>query len=258
MSGSKTRFGFVGGSDPPDAEAPQSARTVYGRDLHLQLPPGLAPPQPAVPTPLPPAPARWTPAAPVRAPMPEQESTNRISVQRTTRPRKSRLARFLGHWTRSGRFESASQMNIEDDLELPRDTTGRNVLIVLLVAGLTFLITFAIVKLRQRSVEPPAPAAQTTSQAAAPVVPAAPPTALPAQATPPAAAPPPAAAAPAAVAPLAPPPPTQPAANALLPAAAKGLGATAPVRAARKPTPASRYLAAPPEHLKNDLLPINP
>jgi hypothetical protein len=38
----------------------------------------------------------------------------------------------------------------EDDLELPRDTTGRNVLLVLVIALFTFLVTFAIVKIRQR------------------------------------------------------------------------------------------------------------
>jgi hypothetical protein len=84
--------------------------------------------------------------------------TESIPVRRAYRPQKSRLARFLGRWTRGGRFQSRSRMNdatrlddpVEDDLELPRDTTGRNVLLVLVIAGLTFLITFAIVRIRQR------------------------------------------------------------------------------------------------------------
>jgi len=112
MPGSKTRFGFSGGSDPPDAEESRAARTVFGHDIHLQLPPGFQPP-PDVPRPSAPGPARWTPAAPVPEPVPEQEATNPIPVRRSSRPRRSRLARFLGRWTRSGRFESKSRMGLD-------------------------------------------------------------------------------------------------------------------------------------------------
>jgi len=256
MGGSKTRFGFVGGSDPPDSEEHQSARTVFGHDIHLQLPPGFTPPRPpGSPTPLPP-PARtpWTAAAPVPIPVSEQESTSRVPRGRPSRPSPSRLARFLGYWTGSGRFISKSRLDLEagEDVELPRDTTGRNVLLVLLVAGLTFGATFAIVKLRQRhsgtAPEPPAPAM-------------APPQAAPV-ATPPAAAAPPAAVAPA---PVIPPPAALPAASAsaqpvLLPPvpAAKGLGGGALSPKPHKPERSSRLLAAPPAHLKGELLPLAP
>lgn len=237
MAGSKTRFGFMGGADPPDAQEPQSARTVYGHDIHLQLPPGFVPPRPpGSPTPLPPASARWPPSAPVRAPMAEQESTNPIPTRAPARPRQSRLARFLGRWTRSGRFESRSRIDLDadEDLELPRDTTGRNVLLVLLVALFTFGLTFAIVKLRQRFAAPAVEGpAQTIAPPQAPPVPPAQP---PAKAGPPPAAPP----APA------------------TPAAAKGLGAIAPTPSPRKPEREGRIVAEPPAHLKGELLPLNP
>jgi hypothetical protein len=256
MAGAKTRFGFMGGSDPPDAEGPQSARTVYGHDIHLQLPPGFVPPRPpGSPTPLSPAPARWTPSAPVRAPMAEQESTNPIPTRAPARPRQSRLARFLGRWTRSGRFESRSRMDLDadEDLELPRDTTGRNVLLVLLVALLAFGLTFAIVKLRQRFA---APALEGPAQTVAP--PLAPPVPVPAAPASPAAVP---------VAP-APTPPAQPPAQAgptpaappapATPAAAKGLGPLAPAPGPRKPERAGPIVAEPPAHLKGELLPFKP
>ena len=254
MAGSKTRFGFMGGADPPNAEKPQSARTVYGHDIHLQLPPGFVPPRPpGSPTPLPPAPARWTPSAPVRAPMAEQESTNPIPTRAPAPPRQSRLARFLGRWTRSGRFESRSRMDLDadEDLELPRDTTGRNVLLVLLVALLTFGLTFAIGKLRQRFAAP-----DGLIQTVAP--PQVPPVPVPAAPAMPAAAP----LAPAPTAPSQPPaqagtPPAAPPAPAT-PAAAKGLGPLAPAPSPHKPERAGRIVAEPPAHLKGELLPLNP
>jgi len=244
MGGSKTRFGFAGGSEPPDNDEPQSARTVFGHDIHLQLPPDFTPPRPpGVPTPVPPAAARWSVAAPVPTPVSEQESTSPVPARRPTRPRQSRLARFLGRWTRSGRFVSRSRMDLEadDDLALPRDTTGRNVLLVLLVAGLTFGVTFAVVKLRQRLAAPiPQPQAQAVAPPTAPPVPAPPaPAALPVV--------PPAPAGPVTVAQPASPPP---------PPATKGPGGGAPAPKPHKRT--ARPLAEPPAHLKNQLLPFAP
>jgi hypothetical protein len=181
--------------------------------------------------------------------MAEQESTNPIPTRAPARPRQSRLARFLGRWTRSGRFESRSRLDLDadEDLELPRDTTGRNVFLVLLVALFTFGLTFAIVRLRQRFAAPaPEGPAQTIAQ------PQAPPVAAPA---------PP-------VAPLPPVPPAQPPAKAgpppaapptpATPAAAKGLGAIAPTPSPRKPEREGRIVAKPPAHLKGELLPLNP
>ena len=155
MAGSKTRFGFFrNGGEPPDEDEQRSARTVIGHDIHLQMPSGFVPPKrPISPTPLPPAPFAQAPSphgTPV-ASMPE-EITEPIPARRGNRPSKSRLARFLGRWTKSGRFESRSRLDDfdEDHLEVPRDTTGRNVLLFLIVAILTFLVTIALVKLRQR------------------------------------------------------------------------------------------------------------
>lgn len=160
MAGSKTRFGFVGnGEEPPHEDESRSARTIIGRDIHIQLPAGIAPPKVlGSPTPLPPAPLVRPPLprTPTMAPMAE-EVTRPIPARRS-RPRRSRLARFLGRWTESGRFESSSRMNDsnhareldDEDFRVPRDSTGRNFLLVLIAAVLAFAITFALVKLRQR------------------------------------------------------------------------------------------------------------
>jgi hypothetical protein len=185
--------------------------------------------------------------------MAEQESTNPIPTRAPAPPRQSRLARFLGRWTRSGRFESRSRMDLDadEDLELPRDTTGRNVLLVLLVALLTFGLTFAIGKLRQRFAAP-----DGLIQTVAP--PQVPPVPVPAAPAMPAAAP----LAPAPTAPSQPPaqagtPPAAPPAPAT-PAAAKGLGPLAPAPSPHKPERAGRIVAEPPAHLKGELLPLNP
>jgi hypothetical protein len=139
----------------------------------------------------------------------------------------------------------------DEDVQLPRDTTGRNVLLVLLVAVLTFLLTFAIVKLRQHVASPGpevkpaaaavlAPTAQALHPAAAVAVPPAVTTPLPLSAQAPA---------------TAQPPPAAP-----LPAAAKGLGVLAPRTGPRprKPARSTAYDADPPAHLKGELLPITP
>jgi hypothetical protein len=238
MSGSKTRFGFSGGSDPPDSEELRAARTVFGRDIHLQLPAGATPPQfPVAPTPVPPAPPAWTPPARPISPDIELEDVN--PRRQRQRPRQSRLARFLGRWTRSGRFESRSRVDLDadDNVEIPRDTTGRNVLLVLLVALVTFSVTLAVVKLRQRFAVQPSAATEPVPVAAPPQDPT-----QPAQPVP--SSPPPSQAAPAPPAPL--------------PAAAKGLGDPIPATSPRKAPHAGRPMARPPDHRKNDLLPLAP
>lgn len=281
MAGSKTRFGFFGnGEEPPDAGESGAARTVIGHDIHLQkLPSGFARPsaQPSL-TPLPPTPVPRTPLprAPILAPMPEVV-TEPVAVRRPYRPRKSRFARFLGRWTTGGNFRPGSRMGNSailddpgaDDLELPRNTTGRNVLLVLVIAALTFAITFAVVKIRQRyttpasgaqMVEPrlePAPLppmpVPSTVPAASPATPA--PAGKPAllgTPTPPAVAPAVSPSYPRAHAPL---PSPRHAATARLPATIPGAsGSPLPRRRARIETPA----AEPPEHLKGELLPLAP
>jgi hypothetical protein len=241
MSGSKTRFGFAGGSEPPDSDEGRAARTVYGRDVHLQMPAGLEPPRfpvahPPVPTP--------PPAAPPldRPPVPEADFADENPRRRRPRQGQSRLARFLGRWTQSGRFLSRSRLDLEgdEDLQIPRSTAGRNLLLVLLVALLAFLVTFAVVKLRQR------PAANRPT----PVQPTAAATPSPAP-TVPAAAPP---------APREPPGPAVPSAPAAapakpIPAAAKGLGD--PAAPAHRPPRAERSTAPPPAPPQHEPLPAS-
>jgi len=160
MAGSKTRFGFIGnGEEPPHEDESRSARTIIGRDIHMQLPTGIAPPKVlGSPTPLPPAPLVRPPLPRMPAMAPMAEEVTKPIPARRSRPRGSRLARFLGRWTESGRFESSSRMNDsshareldDEDFRVPRDSTGRNFLLVLIAAVLAFAITFALVKLRQR------------------------------------------------------------------------------------------------------------
>jgi hypothetical protein len=236
MSGSKTRFGFTGdGSEPPDSDEARAARTIIGHDAHLPLPSGFTPPKaPRSPTPLPPAQPLRTPpfGAQVMAAMPE-EVTASIPGRRSPRPRQSRLARFLGRWTDSGRFESRSRMaGLSDgDLKIPHDSTGRNVILVALVAVLTFLLAFAVIKAKQHFARPepePPPPSLVAPQPAPSAVPPAP---VPVPAP-------------------APPPPVRPLAAPTAPSPKTA----APVRKPAPTTPA----AVPPPHLKDQLLPLAP
>lgn len=91
---------------------------------------------------------------PIVAPVPD-EITEEIDARHARRPQKSRLARFLGRWTESGRFVSGGEMgdSTEDNrggVNLPRDPMGRQILVVLAVALLTFLLTVMAVKVHQR------------------------------------------------------------------------------------------------------------
>jgi len=176
MAGAKTRFGFAGdGPEPPDSDQARGARTVIGRDLHLQQP-GLAskpdwqagpfPAVPAAPTPVPLAPtpmARAVVQAVVQDELPN-EATSELPSRRA-RPRQdhSRLARFLGRWTKSGRFVSENRGPARnrrgEDMAVPRDPLGRNVVLVLVVASVTFLLTLVAVKARQHFTDKPPAAA---------------------------------------------------------------------------------------------------
>jgi len=250
MAGSKTRFGFAGdGSEPPDGEESRAARTVIGHDIHLRLPTGFVPPRtPESPTPLPPPLAPRVPAPPARVILPEEDTDESVAARRRRRPRTSRLARFLGRWTRSGRFVSNSRLGDEADvdLELPRDTTGRNVILVLLVALFAFGLTFAIVRLRQHfAVQGPDTKEQVSAVAPSPPPGPTPPGPVTTPADP--------AMSPAQVPTTPSPHPPQP-----LPAAARGLGPIVPMVPARKPARRPKYGAEPPDHLKGELLPMKP
>jgi hypothetical protein len=199
MSGAKTRFGFAGsGGEPPDEDEPRSARTVMGHDIHLRDSPSSQPAVAPPGTPLPRAPllppAGLHPAA-VPVPHPRapahpgrvmaavsDERTDQIRQRHPARAPQSRLARFLGRWTTGGHFRSSSHLDGTARLDqggdsvyrVPRDTTGRNVVLVVVVAALTFFITFAIVRTRHRPATPamvPEAVGQpppTTGQATAP------------------------------------------------------------------------------------------
>jgi hypothetical protein len=252
MSGSKTRFGFSGGSDPPDPEETRAATTVLGHDIHLQLPEGVPPPRfPVAATPVPPPtdppmpltpPPAWAPPVRPTEPVMDMQDTN--PRRQSRRPQESRFARVLGRWTKSGRFLSRSRMEMEANqhANIPRDTTGRNVLIVLLVAFFTFIVTLSVVKLRQRfamhPIPPTNPASAPRDPPRRPAAPAAAPTASVLDVQPAA---------------LASPPSTAP-----LPAAAKGLGSPAPITGGRKAARSDRPVARPPAHLKGELLPLQP
>jgi hypothetical protein len=285
MSGAKTRFGFAGnGSEPPEDDESRTARTVLGHDIHLRAAPGQipseSPPMHAyVPrTPLPPPPM-LRPAIPPPPRLPASpgrvmaavadERTDQIRARRQARPPKSRLARFLGRWTTGGHFRSnshlAGTMRLDElgnsVYRVPRDTTGRNVILVLVVALLTFIITFAIVRTRTHA---PAPApAFPTVQAPAPVGAPSLPAAMPASPSP---TPPPAPAPVQLAAPAA--SPKRPLTRVpLLGSEARPVATPAKttVQATpRPPTPNTRpghsapYAAEPPAHLKGELLPIRP
>lgn len=252
MAGTKTRFGYLGGGgdEPPDAGDPGAARTVIGRDLHLpQLPSGFAP----APTPKQAAPvarARMAMAPVVRAPIPTpmpEAVTDAIPEKREQRPPQSRLARFLGRWTTGGHFRPSQSLRTSDlsvgEMDIPRDTAARNVLLVLAVAALTFLITFAVMRWRKPHATPPVAVPAAGARMAAPPLmptrPAPPPVAVPA----PAPAPSPSAA-PEAV--------QNPAVDATARPNRRAL--SGPKSGATKPTPSSQ----PPAHLQGELLPLGP
>jgi hypothetical protein len=245
MAGTKTRFGYFGsgGDEPPGTGESGAARTIIGRDIHL---PPTAPEIPAAATaPAPSLPLRDAVSRPavgaVAAPMTEA-ITAAIPDRWPPRPRPSRLARLLGRWTTGGNFRSheaadASPLT-DDDLKLPRETAARNVLLVLAIAALTFLITFAIMRWHAPHTAAPLPEAPAR-MAARPL--------LPTVATSPAAPPP-------ASVPL---PPTAPTPEPKAPAPlAPTVRALRPHKSLRAPSAAAATM--PPAHLQDELLPLNP
>jgi hypothetical protein len=103
----------------------------------------------------------------IQAELPDEATAELPSRRARPQERHSRLARFLGRWTQSGRFVSDSRAPArnqrEEDMEVPRDPLGRNVLLVLVVASVTFLLTLVAVKARQHFADKPAPAATSKS-----------------------------------------------------------------------------------------------
>lgn len=187
MSGAKTRFGFAGdGSEPPDSDEARGARTIIGRDIHLPVRPGLASagnpasaPYPAAR--IPPTPTPQAPPPVSRSAIPSHVTEEPTAELPSRRPRpqgKSRLARFLGRWTDSGRFVSDGRGpggGGYGNLETPRDPLARNVVLVLVVALVTFVLTLLGVKARQhfasKASPPSAPAGAPASTAGPKAVP---------------------------------------------------------------------------------------
>jgi len=174
---------------------------MIGHDIHLDRAQSQASPPRPLETPLAtpvaqnlPDPGRSLPSRPSQPSQASRPSTLPVADEVTDEldanrrssvfhPQQSRLARFLGRWTQSGRFVARSRPgtvdSASDDLELPRDPIGRQILLVLAVALLTFLVTVMVVKLRQhRAGQAAAPA--TGKVAPAPVSPPTPPPSAPA------------------------------------------------------------------------------
>ena len=252
MAGTKTRFGYLGsgGDEPPETGDSGAARTIIGRDLHLpQIPSALAPAStPLAPSPPQPVHGARAPLAGDRVAAPMTEAvTAAIPKRPARRPQPSRFARFLGRWTTGGHFRS-SDAAVEpempdDDLKLPRETAARNLLLVLAIAALTFLITFAIMKWREPHAVAPVPE-PPARMAAPPLIPTATPSASAAADTP-------------SLAASAPLPPTSPSAAPNVPAPpAPTVRALRPHKSVRAPK--SGPASMPPAHLRDELLPLSP
>ncbi len=178
MSGAKTRFGFAGdGSEPPDSDQARGSRTIIGHDIHLPVQPDFrsptntaSVPQPTVRVPPTPTPRFASPVS--RSAIPyylREEATDELPSRRRRTPRQSRLARFLGRWTKSGRFVSDSRgpgRGADGYSRVAHDPMARNVVLVLVVALVTFLLTLLGMKARQHFASKPP---QTTVPATAPV-----------------------------------------------------------------------------------------
>jgi hypothetical protein len=145
--------GFSGGDGPTDV---QSARTLYGHDLHLE--PGSVDISPAN-----------QPSAPEEDPerarpvTTEEEFTAPVRVpSHSGKSRFPALARLFGRWNTHGQFEA----NLDEDLDvIPRERFLRPLAIVVATAAISFFIVVALLKLRDSTSEDapelPAPVAVT-------------------------------------------------------------------------------------------------
>src|SRR3954452_20203181 len=125
--------GFSGGDGPTDT---QSARTLFGHDLHLE--PGSVDVSPGRSAPVDPDAAR-----PVTT---EEEFTAPVRVpSHSGKSRFPALARLFGRWNTHGQFET----NLDDDLDvIPRERFLRPLAIVVATAAISFFIVVALLKLR--------------------------------------------------------------------------------------------------------------
>jgi hypothetical protein len=153
--------GFSGGDGPTDT---QSARTLFGHDLHLA--PGSVDVSPA-PTPDPPV---EEPSRPVTT---EEEFTAPANlVSHSGKSRFPPLAQLFGRWNTQGQFEN----NLDEDLDvIPRERFLRPLAIVVATAAISFFIVVALLKLRD-STTGPAPVPPAPVAAAPAPRPVAPPT----------------------------------------------------------------------------------
>jgi hypothetical protein len=160
--------GFSGGNGPTDV---QSARTLYGHDLHLDRADldGAAVHEPAD--------AEAT--APARPVTQEEEFVAEKTDSMGGRSGKSRfpaLARLFGRWNTRGDFESrATESDYEFD-SIPRERLLRPLAIVVATAAISFFIVVGLLKLRDSTGgSPPVTAAPAPAiQPAFAVPPAAP------------------------------------------------------------------------------------
>jgi hypothetical protein len=152
--------GFTGGDGPTDV---QSARTLYGHDLHLE--PGAVDVSPAQPVSQPDEPVDLRPVTT------EEEFTPPARFpSHTGKSRFPALARLFGRWNTHGRFEA--RIADDDDLDVvPRERFLRPLAIVVATSAISFFIVVALLKLRDSTgAEPPQPlvSAPAATQTAAP------------------------------------------------------------------------------------------
>ena len=176
--------GFTGGDGPTDV---QSARTLYGHDLHLE--PGSVDVSPAQPVSQPDEPVDLRPVTT------EEEFTPPARLpSHSGKSRFPALARLFGRWNTHGRFETRME---DDDLDVvPRERFLRPLAIVVATSAISFFIVVALLKLRD-STGAEAPQPLVSAPAAAPPIATPAPAPAPAPAAVPQPAPAPTAAAPA-------------------------------------------------------------
>jgi hypothetical protein len=184
--------GHSGGGGPTDV---QSARTLYGHDLHLER--GAAEAVAVAPVVAEERLEAET-TTPVHRPITvEEEVAGGTGVDslhgHSGKSRFPALARLFGRWNTQGRFDPY----LDDDLDLdnvPRERFLRPLAIVVATAAISFFIVVALLRLRDSAVAEPAPEtpAMTAAAPPVPVPPPAPRVAAPAPAVRPAPVPAPA------------------------------------------------------------------
>jgi hypothetical protein len=137
--------GFSGGNGPTDV---QSARTLYGHDLHLnrgELDAG------AVRDPAPETPSRPVTQEEEFAPEPTDSLRGRSGKSRFPA-----LAKLFGRWNTRGQFEP--RYAEDDDLDtVPRERLLRPLAIVVATAAISFFIVVGLLKLRDSTSTAPEP-----------------------------------------------------------------------------------------------------